>query len=319
MKLFKKSLWLALICALLTPLSASAKTTITGGPFTNLPATGQVVTLKLTGYPANSGFYILQCLDHHDDARPDTCNPNNQLWISTSPGANFAPTADIQFRPTATFVYRNNTIDCTKRRCEIFIRLDHMATGDRTEDQFIPLSFVGSSTPAATADVLTAYMDSKRIKSGTNIAVRYQDAFTLSVSARSGATVTLSTTSTSCTLVGNRVTITKGTGVCDIAAASPGNAQFTPITEHYLFKSYPAIQRITINTNVKAGASLTLPLTSNYGEKISYESSSTANCTLTGNVVRFEKVGACLVKATALAKSDTYQSMNQTIVFKIRK
>ncbi len=319
MKLLKKSIWLALIFTLLTPLSANAKTTVTGGPFTNLPATGQIVTLKMSGFPTNSGFYILQCLDHRDDLRPDICNPNNQLWISNSAGANFTPTADIQFRPTATFTYRNENVDCTKRRCEIFIRLDHMGTGNRTEDQFIPLSFVGSSTPSPTADVLTAYIDNKKIRSSANIPVRYLDAFTLSVSARSGANVTLSTTSTNCTLVGNRVTINQGMGICDIAATSPGNTQFTPITEHYLFKAYPSIQRITINTNVKVGTSLTLPLTSNYGEKISYESSNNANCTLTGNLVRFEKVGACLVKATALAKSDTYQSMNQTLVFKIRK
>ena len=62
MKRISKASIIALLIALITPFAAQAKTTITGGPFTNLPATGQVITLKLSGYPTNAGFYLLQCL-----------------------------------------------------------------------------------------------------------------------------------------------------------------------------------------------------------------------------------------------------------------
>lgn len=317
MKLLKKSIWLALVVALLTPFSANAKTTVTGGPFTNLATTGQVITLKLSGYPANSGFYLLQCLSNDDNARPHICNPNNQLWISNSVGANFAPNADIQFRPTATFTYGGTGVDCTKTRCELFMRLDHMASGDRTEDQYLPLSFMGSATPSPTADVITAYINNRRI--GNTTSVRYQDVFTISASARSGATLTYSTTSTTCSLSGNKVTILQGTGICDVAIYSPGNAQFTPITSHYIFRINPGLQRLSISTSVRVGTSYNLPSTTAYGEKISYEKSATSNCTLTGNTVYFNKIGACLIKATALAKANTYQSLNQVISFKIRK
>ncbi len=319
MKKISKASIIALLIALITPFAAQAKTTITGGPFTNLPATGQVITLKLSGYPTNAGFYLLQCLSDDDNSRPRICNPNNQLWISNSVGANFAPNADIQFRPTATFTYGSTNVDCLKTRCELFMRLDHMASGNRTEDQYIPLSFQGSSTPSPTADVITAYIGTRKLKSLTNISVRYQDVITINATARSGATLTYSTTSTTCTVAGNRVTFTQGTGICDLAISSPGNAQFTPITEHYLFKINPGMQRITVNTSVRVGTSFTLPALSNFGEQISYEQSSTTNCKLVGNTVTFNKIGACLIKATALAKNNTYQSMNQTIVFRIRK
>lgn len=319
MKLLRKSIFFALLLSLVTPLAANAKTTITGGPFTNLPATGQVITLKLSGYPSNAGFYILQCLSEDDNARPHICNPANQLWISNSAGANFTPSADIQFRPTSTFTFSGTGVDCVKTRCEIFIRLDHMASGDRSEDQYLPLAFVGSSTPSPTSDVITAYIDNRRIKSSSNISVRYQDVFTLNASARSGATLTYSTTSTTCSLAGNKVTILQGSGICDVAVYSPGNAQFTPVTEHYLFRIGLGLQRLSISTNVRAGTSYTLPATTSFGEKISYEKSNTTNCTLTGNTVYFNKIGACLIKATALAKANTYQSLNQVLSFKIRK
>lgn len=318
MNFLKRSLLLALALVITTPVMANAKTTITGGPYTNLPATGQVVTLKLSGYPTNAGFYILQCLSAHDDARPQICNPNNQLWISNSPGANFAPTADIQFKPTSTFTFGSTGVDCTKAKCEIFVRLDHMFTGNRTEDQYLPLTFIGSSTPAPTADVITARINDRSIRTSAYISVRYQDVFTINATAKSGATLTYSTTSTTCSLAGNKVTILKGTGVCDIAVASPGNAQFTATTVHYLFKINPGQQKISVSNLVRVGTNVTLPTTTNFGEKISYEQSSTVNCTLTGNTVYFNKVGACMIKATALAKTDTYNSLNQTLNFKIR-
>lgn len=318
MKFLRKSLLLALLIAVANPVNANAKTTITGGPFTNLPSTGQIITLKLSGYPANSGFYILQCLGAHDDSRPQICNPNNQLWVSDTAGANFALNADIQFKPVSTFTFGNTSVDCTKTRCEIFIRLDHMWTGNRSEDQFIPLTFIGSTTPSSTADVITVRMNDRTIKKSAYIGVRYQEVFTLSASAKSGATLTYSTTSTTCSLSGNKVTILAGSGICDIAISSPGNSQYTAVTEHYLFKINLGLQRLTVSTSVRAGTSITLPATTAFGEKISYEQSSSGNCTLTGNTLYFNKVGACMIKATALAKNGAYSSLNQTLSFKIR-
>ena len=318
MKFLKRTFLIAALFAILNPSIANAKTLITGGPFTNLQPTGQVVTLKLSGYPTNSGFYILQCLSENDHSRPNICNPENQLWISTSIGANFAPTADILFRPTATFNYGTSGVDCTRARCELFMRLDHMTSGNFSEDQTIPLVFVGSSTPSPTSDVITASINGHSIKSSGHTNVRYQDVFKIDASAKSGATLAYSTTSTTCSLLGNQVTILKGTGTCDVAVASPGNSQYTATTVHYIFDINLGQQKITFNPYVKVGTNLTLPINSNFGEKISYEASSTKNCTLTGNVLSFNKVGACSIKATALAKTDTYSSLNQTLSFKIR-
>ena len=193
-----------------------------------------------------------------------------------------------------------------------------MGTGDRSEDQFIPLSFVGSSTPSPTADVITARINDRTIKSGAYISVRYQDVLTFTASAKSGATLSYSTTSSTCSISGNKITILKGSGICDIAVSSPGNAQYTATTVHYFFKINLGLQKLTISTIVRKGTNITLPTATSFGEKISYEQSSTTNCTLTGNTLSFNKVGACMIKATALAKSDTYASLNQTLNFKIR-
>lgn len=141
---------------------------------------------------------------------------------------------------------------------------------------------------------------------------------TFTATAESGAALRYSTTSPTCFISGNKITILKGSGICDIAVNSPGNAQYTATTVLYFFKINLGLQKLAISTLVRKSTNITLPTTTSFGEKISYEQSSTTNCTLTGNTLTLNKVCACMIKATALAKSDTYASLNQTLVFKIR-
>ena len=313
---------LALTILVFTPVIGYAKTTISGGPYTNLSLTGQIVNLKLTGYPAGSGFYIIQCKRINGDSRPQVCNSNSQLWISTSVGADYLPTADIQFKPTATFTYGAQTVDCVKTPCGIFIRLDHKASPDRSEDQFIPISFVGSALPTSNADVIKAYVNGKLIQPNQAVSLKNQTVFRIDATAISGAVLTYSTLSNTCSLSGNQVTILRGTGFCEIDIYSPGNTQYASITNHYLFKLMPGIQTISVPTKVKPGTSLTLPANTNFGVKVTYEVSNTTNCSIastpTNYVLTFNKVGACNVRATAPGAPDTYSDLKQTISFKIR-
>lgn len=301
--------------------TSHAKATVTGGPYSNLALTGQVVNLKLAGYPPNAGFYIQQCRRVNSESRPQICNPNSQLWISTSLGADFAPSADILFKPTATFTYGTQTIDCVKIPCGIFIRLDHKATSDRSEDQFIPITFVGSTIPSANSDVITAVVNGKSIEGSRVLNVTNQSVFRLEARAKSGAMLTYSTLSSTCSLSGNQVTILQGVGYCEIDVYSPGNTQYSAITKHYLFKLALGNPRITVPTRVSRGASFTLPSETGFGAKISYEISETKNCTLSvnGSTYRltFNKKGACSVRATAPGLANLYSELKQTISFKI--
>ena len=303
------------------PTIAHAKTTVTGGPYVNLTLTGQVVNVKLTGYPTGSGFYIQQCKRVNSESRPQICNPNSQLWISNSLGADFLPTADIQFRPASTFNYGTQTIDCVRIPCGIFIRLDHKASADRSEDQFIPITFVGSTIPSANSDVITATVNGKSIEGSRVLNIQNQSIFRIEASAKSGAAVTYSTVSTTCSLSGNQVTILQGAGYCEIDIYSPGNTQYLAITKHYLFKLALGNQRITVPNPVKRGAGFTLPAETSFGAKISYEMSETKNCSLAVNGtfyrLTFNKKGACNVRATAPGMANLYSELKQTISFKI--
>lgn len=321
MKLLKLVL-VSTVLFLLFPATAQARTTVTGGPYTNLQLTGQVVSLKLSAYPTNAGFYILQCLKSNDNARPHLCNPSAQLWVSTSAGANFAPSADILFRPSGKFTFGTTNVDCTKTSCGIFIRLDHTASADRSEDQFIPITFVGGATPTTTADVIRAYVGRRALEGDEALTVRYQETFTITATSRSGAPLTFSTTSTGCYVSGNQVTVTKGFGYCDVTISSPGSGQYSAATKHYSFRLKPALQKVVVGTNVRAGTSLVLPATTNLGAKVTYDVSNTANCILTTNqnlfTLAFNKVGDCRVVATAPAMTDMYYALKQTLSFKIR-
>ena len=320
---YVKIFLIAIALLVLNPVSSSAKTTVSGGPYENLALTGQIVNLKLSSYPTGAGFYIIQCKRVNGDARPQICNSTSQLWISNTFGSDYLPTADIQFKPTAVFTYGSQSINCANTACGIFIRLDHKASADRSEDQFIPITFVGSTLPNPNADVIRATVNGRQLSTQSPMNIRNQTIFKIEASARSGAALTYSTVSSTCTLSGNQVTILQGAGYCEIDISSPGNTQYSPVTNHYLFKLMPAMPTISIPTKVSPGTSLVLPVNTSFGAKISYELSNTRNCTLAQNqnnyVINFTKVGACTLKATAPGVADTYSPLKQSISFKIRR
>ena len=318
MKLINKAALIALALSIVTPVAANAKTTVMGGPYTNLKATGQVVHLALSGFPTTSGLYVMQCVQSTDSSRPNLCNQAAQLWISTSQGASFAPNADIQFKPTATFTSGSTAVDCTKSTCGIFIRLDHTAPTDLSEDQFIPLTFVADAATALPADVITALVNGKTLSPAAPLEVKYRDVFKVEASAKSGVTVTYASLAPACAINGNEVTVLKGTGYCDIAVTSAGNAQYSTITSHFPLKLNPGTQRIAISANGKVGAKINLPATTNFGEKVTYSITKSPNCALVSNVLTLKKKGACALKASAPEMADTYLALKQTIAVKIK-
>lgn len=318
MKLIKKAVLIALALSVITPMTANAKTTVMGGPYTNLKSTGQVVHLAFSGFPATSGLYVMQCVQSADTNRPTLCNQAAQLWISTSQGASFAPNADIQFKPTASFTSGTTAVDCTKSTCGIFFRLDHTAPTDLSEDQFIPLTFVADAVAALPADVITALVNGKTLSPAAPLDVNYRDVFKVEASAKSGVAVAYASLAPACAINGNDITVLKGTGYCDIAITSTGNGSYSTITAHFPLKLNPGTQKIAISANGKVGGKINLPATSNFGEKVTYSVTKSPNCTISANVLVLKKKGACTLKATAPALANTYSSLTQTIAVKIK-
>ena len=318
MKLIKKAALIALALSIVTPVTANAKTSVMGGPYSNLKSTGQVIHLALSGFPATSGLYVMQCVQSTDSSRPTLCNQAAQLWISTSQGASFAPNADIQFKPTAAFTSGSTSVDCTKSTCGIFIRLDHTAPTDLSEDQFIPLTFVADAAPALPADVITATVNGKVLSPAAPLDVKYRDVFKVEASAKSGVALTYASLAPACAINGNEVTVLKGSGYCDIAITSAGNAQYSTITSHFPLKLNPGTQSVSISASGKVGAKINLPATSNFGEKVTYSVNKNPNCALASNVLTLKKKGACVLKAAAPAMPDTYLAFKQNIAVKIK-
>ena len=319
MKLIKKASILALALAIASPIAANAKTTVMGGPYTNLKPTDQVIHLALSGYPTANGLYVMECVQSSDSSRPTLCNQAAQLWISTSPGASFLPNADIQFKPTASFTSGTTNVDCTKVTCGIFVRLDHTASTDTSEDQFIAISFAAAA-PATTlpADVITAKVNGQTLSAAAPLSVNYRDVFKVEATATSGAVLTYASLAPACAISNNEVTVLKGTGYCDIAVTSPGNSSYSGITSHFPLKLNPGSQSVTIPASAKSGSKISLPVTTNFGEKISYSVSKSPNCSLAGSSLKLNKKGACNLKATAMGLADTYSALKQNFNIKIK-
>jgi hypothetical protein len=123
---------------------ASAKVTIS--PQNKVSKKNPVITVKVSGLPANNGIYLSQCMAPKvkGDA-PTACNPSkaSKLWISgvaadqqmgaKSPKAKLTMKLDKYFKDG----------DCVHTKCVIYVTADHNASDDRSEDQFIPFKFDG--------------------------------------------------------------------------------------------------------------------------------------------------------------------------------
>lgn len=319
MKSIGKLAVLALGIAMFSPAIAQAKTNVNGGPYTNLKPIDQVIHLALSGYPTTSGLYILQCVKSPDSSRPKLCNQAAQLWISTTQGASFAPNADIQFKPTAKFTSGVTDIDCLKDTCGIFIRLDHTAPTDTSEDQFIPITFIGGVEEKAVvpADVITASVNGVALSASAPFEVRYRDVFKVEAMTKSGVAPTYASLAPACSINGNEVTVLKGTGFCDIAVSSPGNTQFSMVTAHFPLKLGIGVQNIAITTSAKSGTKINLPESTNFGEKITYSVAKSANCSIRGRVLSLTKKGACALKASAPGLANTYGELKANLAIKI--
>ena len=293
--------------------SALAKTTVQGGPLTNLNPAGDKIHLALSGYPTALGLYVFQAVQPAAGARPTQINTASQVWIGTAPGAT-DPKGDIVVTVDNGHAWG---ADCAHQVCGLFLRLDHTASTDTSEDQFIPITFAAATTPVVVAaqDTLAVKIDGVDAKENIPGKIAYRQVVTFSASSGSGAAVTFkSYTPDLCPLTENTVTALKGSGQCDIAATVGSKSS------HFPFIVGLGTQTANvghIGFKVKVGAKWVFAKTTNFGEQISYKAL-TKNCSVSGYNFKALKVGACKISATAPGSSN-YNAFATTDSFVIRK
>jgi hypothetical protein len=300
---------------LVAPTAANAQAKVVGGPLTELSA-APTINLNITDFPTKAGLYFQQCTAPTGPTRPLTCNDAAQLWISTERGANFAPTANIVFKPAASYKTRTGAeIDCRKVSCGIYIRYDHNNTSDFSEDNFIALTFKsGDNTPTLVSDEITASIGGVTLSQRNPITMAYRAPGLLLATAKSGAALTFKSYAPACSLVDGVVTALKGTGACDIGVTSPGNATYGPIETHfpiYLKPGNDGILAKAYPTTLKIYKSVLLKNDSLFGEKLKFKTSSKA-CRVVGNKVSALKKGECLISVTGPSVTNLFAGVKET-------
>ena len=306
---------LALAISVLVPAGAqAAQTKFVGGPLTNLEPQGAVINAQLSEVPTRAGLYMQQCVESAAGARPTLCNEDAQLWISTAQGASFAPTAAIQFKPIASFISGTTTVDCTVSKCGIFLRFDHTAGPNFSEDQFIPITFKSGATATVVlpADEITATINGAAVSTRAPASLGYRQVATVEAVSKAGATLTYASLSPNCALNGKEITPLKGSGECAISVTSAGNATASRATAILPIRLTLGVQTIPA---IAAKKSVKLVTKSNFGEKVSYRAS--GSCSVKKSVLKAKK-GKCTVIASAAGQDGLFEALDKTVVLRIK-
>ena len=307
---------LALAVSVLVPTGAhAAQTKFVGGPLTNLAPQGAVINAQLSEVPTRAGLYMQQCVESAAGARPTLCNEAAQLWISTAQGASFAPTAAIQFKPTASFISGTTTVDCTVSKCGIFLRFDHTAGPNFSEDQFIPLTFKSGSaaTVVLPADEITATINGVAVSTRTPITLGYRQIAKVDAVSKAGAALTYASLSPNCGLNGKEITPLKGSGECAISVTSAATATATATATAILpIRLTLGVQTIPV---IAAKKSVKLATVTNFGEAVSYKAS--GSCSVKKNLLTAKK-GKCTINASAAGQDGLFAALEKQVVLRIK-
>jgi hypothetical protein len=155
-----KRLLSGLTCLLLLTINPSAQAATVTGP------AGQVLTTSTSSVKAGTklivtgshfdetvGIYLGYCVVPKKGAAPTPCGGGIDkagiggaaFWISSNPPPYGVGLAQ-EFLPGGRFTEKLKItkligkFDCTKVKCAITVRTDHLRTGDRSYDLFIPIT-----------------------------------------------------------------------------------------------------------------------------------------------------------------------------------
>jgi hypothetical protein len=313
----KKLVLVALIAALMTPVSAhAAQTKFVGGPLTNLDYQNATINIALTDVPAKGGLYIQQCVEAPAGTRSALCNKAVELWISTARGASFLPTAAIAFKPTGSFVSGTTTVDCSVSKCGVFMRFDHTVPADFSEDQFFPITFKAAvaGTTTLAADEVTATINGVAVTTRTPATLGYRQVATVAAVSKAGATLTYRSLAPACALNGQQITPLTGVGECAISVTSAGNAtaaSVTVILPIRLTLGAQTLSTFTLPETLKAYSKTNLPTATNFGERVTYKA--IGACSVVRSVLTMRR-GKCEINATSSGRKALYEGLSTKLL-----
>jgi hypothetical protein len=314
-------------------------TAASGAPISGTPsvAAGQTLYFVLGSFPTTAGLYAYEAVQPASGSRPTQTSaaiPALTMWISKAPGATSDPTK------VQAFTIDNGNAwgaDCAHQQCGLWFQFDHTNMADKSEDQFVPFTFVApaataapapSATPSASptaapavlpADTLAVTANGVALVENAVGSITYRTPLTFAVATASKAAVTLkSYTPDLCPVSGFVVEALKGEGTCDIAVTSPGDATHGAKTAHFPLMVSPATQTLSATTaTVKVGKIVALTGSTEFGEKITYMTSS-KNCSVKGSAVKGLKAGSCVVSASAPGTAN-YSALKASVVVSVKK
>ena len=143
----------------LNAVPAQAASTVKGGYGQSISvakvkvAAGSSLTVTGRGFDETVGIYLAYCVIPAKGKAPSPCGGGinkagmgeASYWISSNPPPYAAGLTD-EFLPGGRFTHpvkisaQIGKFDCRKVRCAITVRSDHLRTGDRSNDLFIPIT-----------------------------------------------------------------------------------------------------------------------------------------------------------------------------------
>ena len=154
----KKLLALVLIFSISSmPISAASSTKGAQGQVLSVSKTtvksGSVVTVRGNFFDETVGIYLAFCVIPAKGKAPTPCGGGinkaglgeASFWISSNPPP-YAIGLTEEFLPGGRFTQkvkiskRIGKFDCTKVKCAITVRADHLSGNDRSSDLFIPIT-----------------------------------------------------------------------------------------------------------------------------------------------------------------------------------
>ena len=154
----KKLLALVLILSISSmPISAASSTKGAQGQVLSVSKTtvksGSVVTVRGNFFDETVGIYLAFCVIPAKGKAPTPCGggvnkaglSEASFWISSNPPP-YAIGLTEEFLPGGRFTQKVKIskkigkFDCTKVKCAITVRADHLRSNDRSSDLFIPIT-----------------------------------------------------------------------------------------------------------------------------------------------------------------------------------
>lgn len=146
--------------------------------------------------------------------------------------------------------------------------------------------------------------------------------YTVGATASSGLAVSFASTDTGvCTVSGDTVSFV-GAGTCTVRASQAGDSTYNPASQTQSFEVAKQNQTITFTSrvpkNATVGRTYAVSATASSGLPVSFSSTTTGVCTVSGSTVSFVAAGTCTVQAMQ-AGNETYNaapSQTQSITVK---